>query len=199
MSRCSLYDIKILGIISTDLELREGRGRGSSNCRISVYDLHFFTNSTPYQTFDNISSTVFSGNTSAVYSSDPYGPDAIKLTRPNETVNAWWYFDVVSENLKGLIDIFFYLTPAFTNFTSAVSVSLSTHFPNGTAFNVEMSADSDVVITEDNGSSGNFLGTGFEWTGAPDTSSYVVKIDSPTLGVNGNIHFAAMSLPTTFF
>jgi hypothetical protein len=114
-------------------------------------------------------------------------------------VNAWWYFDVVSENLQGSIDIFFYLTPAFTNFTSAVSVSLSAHFANGTAFNVEMSADSAVVITEDNGSSGHFLGTGFEWTGAPDMSSYLEKIDSPTLRVHGNIHFAAVSLPATFF
>ncbi|KIM96949.1 hypothetical protein OIDMADRAFT_44425 [Oidiodendron maius Zn] len=139
--------------------------------------------------------SAISNDTSIVqYVSDIYGPDAPKVKPIDEPAFSWWYFDVVSDNLESSIDVFFYTTPAVAgDGVHALSVSLSAHFANGTAFNVEALADGATVVTDGGGSSGHFDGTGFRWTSTPDMSLYLVEIDSPALGVNGTISLESVA------
>lgn len=48
-------------------------------------------------------------------------------------------------------------------------------------------ASSAVVVTEGQGSSGEFLGTGANWTEAPELSRYEVLIDSAEMGISGKM------------
>lgn len=41
------------------------------------------------------------------------------------------------------------------------------------------------MTTVDEGSQGEFKGTGASWNGTPDLSQYIVKIDSPANGIVG--------------
>jgi hypothetical protein len=141
----------------------------------------------------SIPTTVFTGSSLAQYISDVHGPDAPKVANVNGTVNGWWYFDVVSEDLGASVDVFLYYTPEFNNGTSALSVSISAHFANGTAFNTAMPADGAVITTDGNGSTGRFLGTGFQWAGTPDLRHFILELDSPPLGIKGTIKFEAVS------
>ena len=155
---------------------------------------------THVQSQTSIPTTVFSGNSLAQYISDNHGPDAPKLSHVNGAVNGWWYFDVVSEDLRASVDIFFYYTPEVNNGTSALSVSINAYFANGTAFDASMPAGSAVITAENNGSIGRFLGTGFSWASIPDLNHFVVTMDSPSLGVKGTIVFDAVSLaPPLYF
>ena len=169
------------------------------NITLLFFPDQFFASPSPFQSQTSIPTTVFSGSTLAKYISDVYGPDAPKVSYVNDTVNGWWYFDVVSEDLKSSVDVFLYYTPAFNKGASTLSVSINAHFANGTAFDAAMPAEGAVITIEGNGSIGRFLGTGFQWARTPDLGHSIIKMDSPSLGVKGTIVFDAVSFATRLY
>lgn len=143
----------------------------------------------------NIPGNVANGTAVAQFTSDFLGPDALKISPITAPVTGWWYFDAVDENLEGTVDVFFYYTPALALNASTVSISISAHFANGTAFDADAVAESAVITTDGNVSCGEFEGTGVGWTGTPDKDRYEVKINSPDLGVTGTIAIESVCLP----
>jgi hypothetical protein len=139
--------------------------------------------------------SIVSNDTSvANYISDIYGPDNPQVEPIDEAVIDWWYFDVVSDDLHTSADAFFYATPILVgDGEHTLFVSFSARFPDGTSFNANVTAESATVVTDGNGSAGFFEGTGFEWSSTPDLSHYVVKIDSPELGIKGTISMKSVS------
>jgi hypothetical protein len=148
----------------------------------------------------NIPGNVSNDNAVAQFTSDFFGPDALKISPITPTVNGWWYFDAVDENLEGEVDVFLYYSPGLALNLSTVSVSIAAHFANGTAFDATAIAESAVITTDEYGSSGEFTGTGVSWTGAPCNKLYEIRLNSPELGVSGCITLEAVSthvLPCT--
>ena len=65
---------------------------------------------------------------------------------------------------------------------------MSGSFFNNTAFLVEILVKGDAIVrTVGDVSSGNWTGTGVNWTGSPDLSSWTVTLDVPKLGIKGKI------------
>jgi hypothetical protein len=134
------------------------------------------------------------GTPAAQFTSDFFGPDALKISPITPSVNGWWYFDAVDENLEGTVDVFIYYTPNLAGNVSAVSVSLSAHFANGTSFDADAIAESAVITTDGNASSGELAGAGVGWTSTSDTERYEVRLNSPQLGVTGCITIESVCL-----
>ena len=145
----------------------------------------------------NIPGDISNGTAVAQFTSDFLGPDALKISPITAPVNGWWYFDAVDENLQGTVDMFFYYTPGLALNASTVSISISAHFANGTAFDADAVAESAVITTDGNVSCGDFVGTGVGWTSTPGKELYEVKINSPQLGVTGTIAIESVCLTLT--
>lgn len=141
-----------------------------------------------------IPSIVSNDTSAAQYISRFYGPDKPQVTPIDEATIDWWYFDVVSDDLKTSADIFFYATPILVgDGVYTLFVSFSARLPDGTSFNANITADSATIVTDGDGSSGFFEGTGFEWSSTPDLSQYVVDIDLPELGIKGTISMKSVN------
>lgn len=144
-----------------------------------------------------VSNAVQLGDSVAQFVSDASGLDGPKMDPEiNSTSFDWWYFDAVSENNSCAVVIVFYMTTdlgfPFVPPLSTLSVDIFATFEDGSLVflplnNPPLSAGSATVVTDGDGSSGIWEGTGFEWKGAPDLSQYVVTIDSPLLGMSGSL------------
>lgn len=144
-----------------------------------------------------VSNEIQAGDSTAQFVSGVSGLDGPKIDPEiNATSFDWWYFDAVSEDNSCAVVIVFYMTTdlgfPFVPPLSALSVDIFATFEDGTLVflplnDLPLSAGEATVVTDDDGSSGVWKGTGFEWVGAPDLSKYVVKIDSPLLDINGTL------------
>ena len=144
-----------------------------------------------------VSNEIQTGDSTAQFVSGVSGLDGPKIDPEiNATSFDWWYFDAVSEDNSCAVVIVFYMTTdlgfPFVPPLSALSVDIFATFEDGTLVflplnDLPLSAGEATVVTDDDGSSGVWKGTGFEWVGAPDLSKYVVKIDSPLLDINGTL------------
>lgn len=146
-----------------------------------------FADGPTFQSQITIPGNISDGTAVAQFTSDFFGPDALKISPITAPVNGWWYFDAVDENLEGTVDVFIYYTPDLAGNASTVSVSISAHFANGTAFDASAIAESAVITTDGNASSGELAGTGVGWSSTLDMERYEVRINSPELGVTGCI------------
>lgn len=75
---------------------------------------------------------------------------------------------------------------------AAVSVDIFASFEDGSLSFLPLnsppgSLGEATVVTNGNGASGDWKGTGFSFEGTSDLSSYTVTIDSPLLGVKGTL------------
>jgi hypothetical protein len=145
----------------------------------------------------NISNEIRLGNSIAQFVSGASGLDGPKMDPEiNATSFDWWYFDAVSENNSCAVVIVFYMSTdlgfPFVLPLSTLSVDIFATFEDGTLVflplnDLPLSAGTATVVTDGDGSSGIWEGTGFEWKGAPDLSQYVVTIDSPLLDITGTL------------
>lgn len=142
-----------------------------------------------------------SGPSNAQFVSFSNGLDAPKVTPINTTSFDWWYFDAVSLSSNASIVMTFFTAaeagfPAVGNQTTVDSVDINVSFPNGTAISFNALATEAVVEvdSEGQGSSGIWNGTGLAWEGSNDLSQYVIRLDSPSLGIEGMIVFESVSL-----
>lgn len=145
----------------------------------------------------NVPNVIRPGNSIAQFVSGASGLDGPKMDPEiNATSFDWWYFDAVSENNSCAVVIVFYMTTQlgfpFVLPLSTLSVDIFATFEDGTLVflplnDPPLSAGEATVVTDGDGSSGIWKGTGFQWKGAPDLSQYVVTVDSPLLGINGTL------------
>ncbi|KAJ6457628.1 hypothetical protein C8R45DRAFT_563619 [Mycena sanguinolenta] len=144
-----------------------------------------------------IPSLVHNGTSQAQFTSTAAGVDAPKVQPINAASWDWWYFDVVSTDptrLSSVVVVFFAsLQSGFpllppSNPDSVTSAYISVSFPNGTIWSASSSADGANVEAIGDISSGAWLGSGFSWTGTA-ASGYLIRIDSPDIGVTGTIDF----------
>ena len=106
-----------------------------------------------------------------------------------------WYFDVVSTTSKNeSIDIVFY-NAGPNGFPGGyqdgpLSVGVSGSFANGSIFDYQVSANTTVITEDSKGMIGDWKGTGALFRGSNLRKrhvSYVIKLDSPELGVVGSV------------
>jgi hypothetical protein len=137
------------------------------------------------------------GNSIAQFVSGTSGLDGPKMDPEiNATSFDWWYFDAVSDSNSCAVVMVFYMSTdlgfPFVLPGAALSVDIFATFEDGSLVfiplnNPPINTGTATVVTDGDGTSGIWEGTGFEWTGTPDLSQYVVTIDSPLLGISGSL------------
>lgn len=135
-------------------------------------------------------SQAITGDVVAQYISDNYRLDGPKLSAINTTAWDWWYFDVVAEDLKTTLVVVFFMAldsgfPFLEPSTDVDVVGVFYSYPNGDSGLKFLDASEAVIITNKDGSSGEYVGAGAQWIGAPDLSKYELKINSPENGIVG--------------
>jgi len=151
-----------------------------------------------------VSNFVQPGNSVAQMISGASGLDGPKMApKINATTFDWWYFDAVSEDDSCAVVVVFYLSTdigfPFVPPLSAISVDIFATFADGSNLfiplnSLPLDAGAATIVTDGDGASGIWKGTGFSFMGAPDLSKYVVKIDSPLIGVKGTLELYSVRL-----
>lgn len=144
------------------------------------------------------------GNSVAQFISGVSGLDGPKVSpEVNATSFDWWYFDAVAEDSSEAVVVVFYLSTTlgfpFVPPLSTLSVDIFASWEDGSlAFlpqnSLPFEAGAATITTDGDGASGIWKGTGFEFEGSPDLSSYTVTVDSPALGVSGTLELKSVSI-----
>ncbi|OGM42805.1 hypothetical protein ABOM_008984 [Aspergillus bombycis] len=127
--------------------------------------------------------------------------DSPKVQAVNASTYDWWYFDAIGTDGVSSLAVVFFLEAnksGFTvteNFTNLDFVQISGTFPNGTGFSEFLFADSAIVSTMGDGSSGLWNGTGVSWAGTPELSDYFLTIDASHLGFKGTFSMHSVAPP----
>jgi hypothetical protein len=135
--------------------------------------------------------------------STPNSLDGPKLHPVNVTTPEWWYFDVVSPDLKtSLVITFFTATndsfPLLHTIPDVDSIFIWVSFPNGTLWEAQVPATKAVITTDGEGASGVWEGSGFRFEGTANLGKYCIEIDSAEAGVKGKVLFDAVCLNCLF-
>ncbi|KFY13988.1 hypothetical protein V491_06190 [Pseudogymnoascus sp. VKM F-3775] len=137
------------------------------------------------------------GPSTAQYISGESGLDGPKMAPGiNATTFDWWYFDAVANDGSAAVVMVFYLSTdfgfPFVPPLSTLSVDIFATFDDGSLVflplnNLPYKAGQATVVTDGDGASGNWQGTGFSFEGSPDLSTYKVTVDSPVLAIKGTL------------
>ncbi|KAF7360020.1 hypothetical protein MVEN_00729600 [Mycena venus] len=148
----------------------------------------------------DIPATVSNDTSSALFTSSATSLDGPKIHPVNNSAFDWWYFDVVSADptsVASVVIVFYTSTatafPFIPPSDSVTRAQISVSFPNGTIFSAFATADGATVTADDNASSGNWHGSGFQWSSNTGTSRYTIFVDSPEIGVQGTIKFHSVA------
>lgn len=151
-----------------------------------------------------VPNTVASGPSTATMVSGASGLDGPKMSPEiNTTSFDWWYFDAVATDGSAAIVMVFYLSTdigfPFVPPLSALSVDIFANFEDGSLLflplnNLPLKAGQTTIVTDGDGASGNWEGTGFSFEGSPDLSSYTVTVDSPVLNIKGTLELKSVSV-----
>lgn len=108
-----------------------------------------------------IPGTVSNESSIAQFISSQYGLDGPKVSPLNLTATNWWYFDCVGSVVKGSFIITFLMEASLIDDgVRNLLINLVATFPNGTSFTTGALATSAVLVTEDQGSSGELVKLG---------------------------------------
>lgn len=114
-----------------------------------------------------------------------------------------WYFDTVSAATNQSLTVILYNTGPIGFITGymqgPLSASISGTYANGTVFNFSAAATDGATLTyDDDAISGTWKGAGISFHGTNVTTEhaeYTLTIDSPSIGVSGNVTFKSMAPP----
>ncbi|KZO94780.1 hypothetical protein CALVIDRAFT_565515 [Calocera viscosa TUFC12733] len=120
--------------------------------------------------------------------------DAPKVDFYNATSAQWWYFDVVSTDLTQSVVISFLGNAPGATGTPVGEVpfnfiEVNLQLPNSSLVALSAAAESITLTTVGNGLSGVMNGAGYNWSGAPDLSNILIKINDTVNGLSGSIQF----------
>lgn len=130
------------------------------------------------------------GTSTVQFAAKTFDFDGPKTDIFNASTFQWWYFDVVSDDLKESIVLVF-----FTNGPGATGAAqlpfniaeANIQLANGTLVGVGAAATALEINTIIEGSSGVMNGSGYSWAGLPDLTYYSIAIDDKLNGLSGTI------------
>ncbi|KZT50380.1 hypothetical protein CALCODRAFT_444714 [Calocera cornea HHB12733] len=132
------------------------------------------------------------GDSTVQYTVGASGFDGPKIDFFNATSAQWWYFDAVSSDLTQSIVITFLGnapgatgTPVGTVPFNFIEINLQ--LPDGSLAALSAAAQTITMTTVADGSSAVFNGAGYSWSGAPDLSNILIKINDTLNGLSGSI------------
>jgi len=145
------------------------------------------------------------GKSDGLFTSSAYGLDAPKVSAINDTSYDWWYFDAVSEDQQSNVVITFFAAPATGWAPSGapdnaiLQVDIFVSYPGQEVSSVStLSATEATVVSVGNGASGSWKGSGMGFVGTPDLSTFVVSVDSPSIGIKGSMSLQSVSMAFAF-
>jgi hypothetical protein len=133
--------------------------------------------------------------------SDSSAFDGPKIRNNNVTTFDWWYFDAVSKtDNQSLVVVFFVATnQSFIGLDSSIlSVLVCGGFDDGTNIAIQIddfpgTLGSATITTDGDSASGDWLSTGFSFSGISDMSTYKVSIENDTIDVHGTFSLESVS------
>jgi hypothetical protein len=166
----------------------------------------------PADAFNKETTTIpaapYPGPSKGQFVSSATGLDAPKVIPINASAYDWWYFDAVSDDAEESIVILFYTISVGgflfgANPTTVDSVSINAQFRNGTSFSASIPASNATIVVVEDGTSGDFGGTGCSWTSTPNMTQYLITVDAPSYGIQGTFQLDSVcayprSIPLQF-
>ncbi|CAM1502474.1 Fc.00g044580.m01.CDS01 [Cosmosporella sp. VM-42] len=140
------------------------------------------------------------GQSIAEWKSLATGFDAPHVSPINASSYEWWYFDAVSDDGLTSVVFTFYTAPT-SGFLGGgpsdnilpATITVGTPGNEYRGFYERRYATEAVIEAQGNGASGQWVGTGYEFRGAPDLSTYEIKVASASHLVNGTVNFKAVA------
>ena len=147
----------------------------------------------------NLAPHYYNGTVDVEHLSVPGNLDGFKMSTPAARQSAdFWYFDVLSQSTNQTLNIVFFNSGDFVQYTHPLAVQVSGTHSNGTDFYYEAMADSGVtIINGPRGISGEWKGIGM-FDGSPldePSVEYTIRIDSDDMDIRGAINFKAVRSP----
>ncbi|EJU01399.1 hypothetical protein DACRYDRAFT_53127 [Dacryopinax primogenitus] len=140
------------------------------------------------------------GDSNVQYTLGSSGFDAPKIDFFNATSAQWWYFDVVSTDLKQSVVISFLGNapgasdvPAGTIPFNFIEVNIQ--LPNGNLVALSAAAEDITITTVGNSASGVMNGAGYSWYQAPDLANILLNFNDTVNGLSGSIQFNSDAPP----
>ncbi|KZT50376.1 hypothetical protein CALCODRAFT_521993 [Calocera cornea HHB12733] len=130
------------------------------------------------------------GTSTIQYAAKALDFDGPKVDFFNASAFQWWYFDVVSDDLKESIVLIFFTNGPGATGTNALPFNIAEaniQLSNGTLVAVGAAATELAINTVLEGSSGVMNGTGYAWGGTPDLSYYGITVDDKLNNLQGTI------------
>ncbi|KAK9787385.1 putative Hydroxyneurosporene synthase protein [Seiridium cardinale] len=166
-------------------------GRVTRVATIAAHGLVTLTSCT--STTNIYSAAVDNGTSTGQYISSASGFDSPKVFPINSSSYDWWYFDIVSEDRQYSTSLAFIAAPgtAFTTGLPETNMLLGVVFlstpeqPLSTVY--QLLATEAIVVSDSDGTSGVWNGTGMQFRGSEDLRMFQLDIDMPGLGLFGNI------------
>lgn len=158
----------------------------------------------------HLSNDPFPGKMTAEFKSNKLNFEAPHLSAVNGSTGQWWWFDVLttSTNISALNIIFFSSAYAAFPLTSQpdniLSIAISAYTTNGThleysipVHNASITWGQEGKLNLGDGAIGEFVGPGVNATFSASNGldTFIVTIDSPTFGIQGELKFTSTAPP----
>jgi hypothetical protein len=149
-------------------------------------------------TIKTIPSEAAVGDIVANFISSDSNLDGPQLSAINTTSFDWWYFDVISPDLNSSLVVVFFTAldsgfPFLLPSLDTVVISVFYSFPRGENGTIWLYGSEATITTNGDSSSGQFPGTGANWTGSLDLSHYLISIDSPENNITGTFDLTSLA------
>jgi len=143
---------------------------------------------------------LYAGASEVQFTSCASGADSPRVFPINATTFDWWYFDAVSDNGTQALTITFF-TSSYIGFSfdlanaiDPLNVYVFVNYGDGSEpVSFPVAATSVTVNTVGNGASGQWTGSGINFQGASDLSTYTVTFNNPSLGLEGTFTLKSVS------
>jgi hypothetical protein len=149
----------------------------------------------------SFSPILYAGPSEVQFTSCDSGADSPRVFPINATTFDWWYFDAVSDDGTQALTVIFF-TSSFLGFSfdllnaiDPLNVYIFANTGSGTPISFPVAATSVTIDTVGDGASGDWVGSGISFQGAPDLSTYTLTFDKTllNLGIEGTFTLKTVS------
>lgn len=142
---------------------------------------------------------LYAGPSEVQFTSCASGADSPRVFPINGTTFDWWYFDAVSDDGQKALTVIFF-TSSFVGFSfdllnpiDPLNVYIFANFGDGPGVSFPVPASQVTITTQGDGASGQWTGSGINFKGASDLSTYSVTFDNALLGLKGTFNLKSVS------